>query len=416
MSNNTTIKEEYKSYTLGLALFDAVPVIVFLLSGIVIYTMFRSQVFLIGVLSAFAGGLSKVIWKLIIVTRKKDVTWLTKAFWILMSGGFGIMLLSVIIAAIADPAGGTLAGLWHGLTMHPAWIFFLTGFAGMCLMGYLGAHMDASARSNWIEEAVNTLAQTAVLIGVIIVYFGTYYHADAAAYSALKSTDAVQVTAGEQSEEVQTEEVQDEDFYFFDGEGTENILIFYPGAKVEAIAYAPLMKKLAESGTDCILCKMPLNFALAGKDMAADLRSKIESGSILPEGADTYQKWFLAGHSLGGVAASMLAEETEAEQSDSTGGLWNGIIFLASYPTGELSTPALSVYGDSDGVLNMEKYDEAGSEGRWPDDFTEIVLAGGNHAQFGSYGQQEGDGTAAISKEQQTEQTAAAIQTFVDEH
>lgn len=404
MSNNTTIKEEYKSYTLGLALFDAVPVIVFLLSGIVIYSMFRSPVFLAGALASFAGGLSKVIWKLIVVTRKKDVTWLTKAFRILMFGGFGLMLLSVIIAAIADPAGGTLAGLWHGLTMHPAWIFFLTGFAGMCLMGYLGSHMDASARSNWIEEAVNTLAQTAVLIGVIIVYFGTYYHADAAAYSALKSTDAVQVTAGEQAE----------DFYFFDGEGTENILIFYPGAKVEAIAYAPLMKKLAESGTDCILCKMPLNFALAGKDKAADLRSKIESGGILPEGADTYQKWFLAGHSLGGVAASMLAEEAEAEQTESTGGPWDGIIFLASYPTGELSTPALSVYGDNDGVLNMEKYDEAGSEGRWPDDFTEIVLPGGNHAQFGSYGEQEGDGEAAIDEDQQIEQTAAAIQEFIN--
>ena len=119
-------------------------------------------------LSCFAGGLCKAIWKLIIVIRKEDHPGLTRAFHILMPVGFALMILSV-------PVGGkaALAGLWRSLTMMPAAAFFAAGFALMCLMGYLGSHMDNSARSNWIEEIVNTLAQLAVLAGVIAVYFGT---------------------------------------------------------------------------------------------------------------------------------------------------------------------------------------------------------------------------------------------------
>jgi hypothetical protein len=123
---------------------------------------------LAGVIACFSGGLCKAIWKMIIVISRKDHPGLTRAFHILMPAGFALMILSV-------PVGGkaALAGLWRSLTMMPAAAFFAAGFALMCLMGYLGSHMDNSVRSNWIEEIVNTLAQLAVLAGVIAVYFGT---------------------------------------------------------------------------------------------------------------------------------------------------------------------------------------------------------------------------------------------------
>lgn len=170
------ITEEMGQFTWGLVLLDAVPVLVFLASCLIIYSMFGSPVFLAGAIASFAGGSAKVLWKLIVVLKKRDKRVLTKAFHILMPAGFGLMLLSIIVRTIIDAAGGdplkTLSGLWNGLTMMPAGIFFLAGFAGMFLMGYLGSHMDGSARSNYIEEIVNTIAQLAMLIGVIIVFFG----------------------------------------------------------------------------------------------------------------------------------------------------------------------------------------------------------------------------------------------------
>ncbi len=48
-----------------------------------------------------------------------------------------------------------------------------------------------------------------------------------------------------------------------------------------------------------------------------------------------------------------------------------------------------------------------------PADTVEVVLDGGCHAQFGSYGPQDGDGTPTISGEEQVRQTAEAIAAFV---
>jgi hypothetical protein len=122
----------------------------------------------------------------------------------------------------------------------PATLFFIAGIAGMCAMGYLGTHMDKSARSNWIEEGVNAASQLAILIGAVIVYLGVFYHGGEAAKAALASTDTVAVTESEQG-------------YMFDGPGTTDMLVFYQGAKVEPAAYAPLMSSLASQGIDCYL-------------------------------------------------------------------------------------------------------------------------------------------------------------------
>lgn len=155
----------YKDYTLGLALFDNVPVILFLISGLIIYKHFDSRLFLISVVAMFLGGTSKVIWKLLVVTKQKDVAALTKAFRILMFGGFGLMILSVLLRINQ----GVLTGLVRGFTSMPSMLMFIIGIAGMCVMGYLGKHMDSSARSNWIEETVNTVSQLAILTGLLML-------------------------------------------------------------------------------------------------------------------------------------------------------------------------------------------------------------------------------------------------------
>ena len=67
------LKEEYKEYTSGLALFDLVPVFVFLITGILIWSMYGSPVFLAGVTACFAGGLSKAVWKILVVSGLGDI-------------------------------------------------------------------------------------------------------------------------------------------------------------------------------------------------------------------------------------------------------------------------------------------------------------------------------------------------------
>ena len=73
---------------------------------------------------------------------------------------------------------------------------------------------------------------------------------------------------------------------------------------------------------------------------------------------------------------------------------------------------AFGVYVSEDGVLNREKYEA--DRANLPQDTTETVLDGGCHAGFGSYGAQKGDGTPAISAEEQQQQTADALAAWMN--
>jgi len=56
---------------------------------------------------------------------------------------------------------------------------------------------------------------------------------------------------------------------------------------------------------------------------------------------------------------------------------------------------------------SYQKYQE-----NLPVDLVEIILAGGNHAGFGNYGPQQGDGNATMTPEQQQQKTAEAVAEF----
>ena len=117
-------------------------------------------------------------------------------------------------------------------------------------------------------------------------------------------------------------------------------------------------------------------------------------------------RWYLGGHSLGGSMAAAWLEE------HGTG--WDGIVFLASYSTADLTDNGLAVcslYGSEDQVLNRERYEEKRS--MLPAGMEEHIIAGGNHAGFAGYGPQPGDGEAAISQQEQTEQAAEILTEFI---
>lgn len=187
------------------------------------------------------------------------------------------------------------------------------------------------------------------------------------------------------------------DGLYLDGPGTEGAMIFYPGAKVEYTAYLPLLYELAEQGLDCFLIKMPCNLAFLGQSKATDLMTEY-----------SYKSWYLSGHSLGGAMAASYAAGHLKDL--------DGLVLLAAYPTRSLESDTFSVvsiYGSKDGVLNMDKVEDARSF--MPSDYTEVCIEGGNHAWFGNYGEQEGDKTASISREEQQKQAVEAILQMVKE-
>ena len=215
------------------------------------------------------------------------------------------------------------------------------------------------------------------LLCAFLVYVGTYYHADAAAEAALVSDENVRVT-------------QTEFGWLFDGASKEHALIFYPGGKVEATAYAPICRELAQMGVDVCLVEMPFRLASFGQNKADEILASMD-----------YGHWYIGGHSLGGVIASIYA----AEHPESL----DGVILLAAYAVqpldDELST--VLIYGTEDGVLNKERYRE--NLKYVPAHAVEHAIEGGNHSQFGSYGVQKGDGEALIAPEQQVEETVRVI-------
>lgn len=157
-------------------------------------------------------------------------------------------------------------------------------------------------------------------------------------------------------------------------------LIFYPGGHVDYRSYAPLAHQLAARGYYVAILPMPLNLAVFGVERAnAAIAAHPEIGH-----------WAVGGHSLGGVVAAQFAGRHLDEI--------RGLALLAAYPAGDLAATdlrGLQVYGSQDRVLNMDRVESA-ARLLPPATFLQVIQ-GGNHAQFGDYGPQPGDGEASLS-------------------
>lgn len=228
------------------------------------------------------------------------------------------------------------------------------------------------------------IIKTAVFVVLLVACISTAFKYYAADYYYAKAYD------------IQTEAIMETEDYILYGDATsEEGLIFYPGAKVDEAAYAPIMDELAESGIYCVVVKMPYHMAIFDTDAAG----------VVMEQFPEIEHWYIGGHSMGGAMAAGYAAGHEEK--------FAGLILLAAYPTEELSElPVLSIYGTEDGVLNLEKYTKSIPLAR---NLTERIIEGGNHAGFGNYGIQDGDGMAEIRTEEQWQETVDYILNFMDE-
>ena len=220
------------------------------------------------------------------------------------------------------------------------------------------------------KALIRILIALFVLAAAVLLYIREiFYSADASAAAGLESDAAVTVSVTDYG-------------WYFDGPSKTDVLVFYPGAGVEETAYAPLLHLLAAEGMDACLVKMPLRLAVFGGRRAYDVIGRYE-----------YEHNYIGGHSLGGAIAGKYASEHSEELS--------GVIMLASYliDSADDTLRVVSVYGTNDGVLNIGRLvkSRALSAGI----YQEMPIEGGNHAQFGNYGRQLGDGEAQISRDEQ---------------
>jgi dienelactone hydrolase len=151
-----------------------------------------------------------------------------------------------------------------------------------------------------------------------------------------------------------------------DSSQTKTGFVFYPGGKVDYRAYAPALRKIAAQGYFVAVVPVPLNLAFFDVNAAARVQA------AYPE----IENWFVGGHSLGGVAASLFAADNAFVK---------GVVFWASYPADDalkVKDFSPSIYGTNDGLATVEKLND--SRALLPDDARFVAIEGGNHAQFGA--------------------------------
>ena len=175
-------------------------------------------------------------------------------------------------------------------------------------------------------------------------------------------------------------------------------LIFYPGGRVDPRAYASHASDIAGQGFTVVIVPMPLNLAFFGLNRADQVIT------AFPD----IETWTVGGHSLGGAMAAEYLRANPEQVS--------GLVLWAAYPgeNNDLSAadlPVLSVFASLDGLATLEKI--ADSRARLPLNTTFVEISGGNHAGFGWYGPQNGDGQATLSKPEQQDLIVQATVTFL---
>ncbi len=242
------------------------------------------------------------------------------------------------------------------------------------------SHPSGRSRRRW------WLWAGAALFTLLLVVAGGFYFwatttPDPApdAIAALGSDDLVRV-------------IEDDGYTFQPTRPARVGFILYPGGRVDPASYAAPARNIAEAGYLVVVPELALNLAVLDQDAADD---------VIAAHPDI-ERWVIGGHSLGGTFAAGYAGEHRE--------IISGLVLWAAYPAGgtDLSTldaAVTSIFGTRDGLTTIDDIDE--SRQRLPVNADFVSIEGGNHAQFGDYGPQDGDNTATISRE---EQQATAVE------
>ncbi|MGB7982568.1 MAG: alpha/beta family hydrolase [Candidatus Nanopelagicales bacterium] len=293
--------------------------------------------------------------------------------------GLGLLVVTWVLVT-------ALAGVVHG---HPAYAVLL----GLTIVG--------SAWALWLHRTRRPglhgwrrVGSTALAVGalgwVAMIFWLTPFTAQEPALSAMTSDAQVAVT--ESATRIVMTPAADP---------SATSVFFQPGARVEARAYAGVLRPIAEAGYRVVLVKQPLGIAFLALGTFGSVQD------AYPEATG----WVLAGHSLGGTVAAIQADDNDQDEAAAV----RGLLFHASFPASDLSesltAQVLSVSGTRDGLATPA--DVEASRPNLPADARFEAIDGAVHAFFGDYGPQPGDGQPGISHDQARAQISRASVEFV---
>lgn len=177
-------------------------------------------------------------------------------------------------------------------------------------------------------------------------------------------------------------------------------IVYYPGGRVDSRAYAYKLKQVVADYPNIVIfvVKPFMNFAFFAINAADTVR--VVNYDI--------ERWYVAGHSLGGAMACQYA----AANSDKV----EGLLLFGAYCATDISQSKLkvmSLLGSVDGLVTAEK-NELYSK-NLPNTTQLFEIEGANHAQMGNYGWQKGDNYATVSDEIVTESIVRAVGDFLQE-
>lgn len=184
--------------------------------------------------------------------------------------------------------------------------------------------------------------------------------------------------------------VEEQPFLTFDPGDATTGLVIYPGGRIEPEAYATVARRIATAGYLVVIPEMPLDLAVLAPSRAnrvIDAHPEIDH-------------WVVGGHSLGGAMAATFTELSLRV---------DGLVMWAAYPAMSVDlsgrdVESVALLGTEDGLVAADEV--RGATARMPDGYVVIPIDGGNHAQFGDYGPQRGDGEATIDPDVQWEAVA----------
>jgi Alpha/beta hydrolase family len=273
---------------------------------------------------------------------------------------WGALLLVVVVAWVLSTNWSSVA------SGHPSYlIFYLSalilglGLIVRCLM------TDKRSRRTW-PSFVGALGLALLAGGALWL---SPFAADPVALQALQDPGSLSIS------ETSTDIIMEPK-----SETITTGIVFHPGARVDARAYANVLRPLAETGHQVVIVKEPLGIAFLSGNFTA---SWIEEHPQV-------ERWIVGGHSLGGVVA---ARDAESEKTA-------GLLLWASFPASNISDSTvlevMSVYGTADAIATPE--DILASAPELPGSTVFVPIEGGIHSFFGDYGLQPGDGDPSIDR------------------
>ncbi len=296
---------------------------------------------------------------------------------------FGLSALTLVVSV------WILVVLWDPITAgHPAYFITLRLVAAVSVL--VGAvslltrrtePVEREPRPLWRVIVVRAVAVLATLGLVGVLLYLRPHPASSTAIDAMAGSPGATVT--ESSIRIRLDPTT---------KAATTGVVFYPGALVDPRAYVPNLLPLAEAGYPVVIIKLPYDIAFFDPNGAQ---------AVMDANPDV-ERWVVGGHSLGGVMASSVAGRDDARIQ--------GLLLWGSYPNASIADrtglEVTSIFGSEDGLTTPADIDR--TKDRLPPGTVFVEVQGGNHAFFGDYGEQGGDGVATITREQAQEQIRAA--------